>query len=41
LDAISFTGENFIKHNFNIFSKMYGTYFEALEAQVTAWNSIF
>jgi len=27
LDAISFTGENFTKHNFIIFSKMYGTYF--------------
>ena len=27
LDAISFIGENFTKHNLNIFSKMYGTYF--------------
>jgi len=27
LDAISFIGESFTIQNFNIFSKMYGTYF--------------
>ena len=37
LDAISFTGENFAKQNFFIFSKMWGTYIHDLSrSQVTA-----
>jgi len=36
LDAISFTGGNFIKHNFAIFSRMPGIYFHDLSrSQVT------
>jgi len=39
LDAISFIGENLTKHNFNIFSKMYGTYFhDWSHSQVTEYR---
>jgi len=39
LDAISFTAENFTKHNLNNFSKMYGTYFhDWSRSQVTAYR---
>jgi len=38
LDAISSTGENFIKQNFVIFSKMCGTYFhDSSRSQVAVW----